>query len=153
MVCTTYQEQDTLVYPIVYLYRHHIELVLKNTIYTASKLLNQEIGKLDGHKLLKLWGTLRPILDAVSDTSQEFPAEHLEGIDSYIRQLEEHDPDGTRFRYAKTTKKQPSLKQNLNLINIRIFAEMLETLADYLGGIDDWFAQLLEFDRDMGADG
>ena len=65
-----------------------------------------------------------------------FPLNDLEGIDSYIRQLHENDPDGQRFRYAKTTKHGPSLRPELTQINIRDFALALEKLSDYLDAIE-----------------
>jgi hypothetical protein len=46
-VCDTETHQDTLIYPIVYLYRHHVELVLKAIITSASKLLDRDLTELD----------------------------------------------------------------------------------------------------------
>ena len=46
-VCETGTDQDVLIYPIVYLYRHHVELVLKSVIKSASSLLNRELSEQD----------------------------------------------------------------------------------------------------------
>jgi hypothetical protein len=79
--------------------------------------------------------------------SPALPPDDLEGIDSYILQLHEHDSDGQAFRYA-TRKLQgqwlPSLPAGLKHINIRDFANALEKLADYLEGLDNWFGDLVE---------
>lgn len=149
-VCETAANQDTLIYPIVYLYRHHAELVLKAIIISASKLLDraltaQDLDALGQHGLWKLWQTARPLLNPVCDRANNppFPVADLEGIDSYIRQIHAHDPDGQRFRYATTKAKgAPSLSPHLKLINVRIFAISMEKLADYLEGIEGWFAHL-----------
>lgn len=84
----------------------------------------------------------------------------MEGIDSYVRQLHEHDPDGQRFRYATAKTKRagarkgsvsrgPSLSPELNVINIRAFAIAMEKLADYLEGIDRWVGGMREWQDDM----
>jgi hypothetical protein len=158
-VCETASDQDVLVYPIVYLYRHHIELVLKSIVEVAAALLDRELTEPDrrtlgGHDLSRLWDTTRPLLNPVCALVPHppFPDDDLQGIDSYIRQLHEHDPDGQRFRYATTKPKRsdrrgtavgiPSLNSDLKLVNIRAFAYAVEKLADYLEGIEGWFGDL-----------
>lgn len=162
-VCETLRDQDRLVYPIVYLYRHHIELVLKSLIVLASALLdrpltNQELGILGRHKLDELWKNLRPLLEPVCKLVQDesFPLSDIEGIESYISQLHEHDPDGQRFRYAtfkegkkKVKVEKRSLKEDLRHINIRMFANNMEKLADYLENVESWFSHLLDTKHDM----
>ncbi len=47
-------EYDSLIYPIVFLYRHYIELSLKDIIDRGSNLLDSE-GYDFNHKLMDLW--------------------------------------------------------------------------------------------------
>lgn len=166
-VCESGKEQDTLVYPIVYLYRHHAELVLKSIIECASAFLDRNLTKserdsLGHHDLAKLWKIARPLLDLVCGLEKKppLPSADMEGIDSYVRQLHEHDPDGQRFRYATAKTKRagarkgsvsrgPSLSPELNVINIRAFAIAMEKLADYLEGIDRWVGGMREWQDDM----
>ena len=161
-VCESARGQDVLIYPIVYLYRHHVELVLKSIVEVASDLLDRELSErelktLGRHGLSELWMVARPLLDPVCELAANppFPPEDLEGIDSYIQQVHEHDPDGQRFRYATTKLKSagsrsrspargPSLSPELKLMNIRIFANAMEQLADYLEAIESWFGHLLQ---------
>lgn len=150
-VCDKGSQQDFLVYPIIYLYRHHIELALKSIVRTAYLLLDQELtGKssdaLTRHDLSKLWALARPLLNPVCEMAGQsaFPLDDLEGINSYIRQLHEHDGDGLCFRYPTTKKGAPSLRSGLTKINIRDFSSALEKLADYLEGTDNWFGDLTE---------
>lgn len=156
-VCETGKERDFLIYPIVYLYRHHIEIVLKSLLNVACHLLDQEltareVKALGRHDLAELWNMVKSLLNPVCELagSDPLPLDDLEGIASYIYQLHEHDPDGQRFRYAMTkakgspNKRIPSLHPNLRNINIRNFAIALEKLSDYLGSLDDWFSDLIE---------
>ena len=159
-VIETCRDQDGLIYPIVYLYRHHCELTLKGITFLASQLLDKRLEKsqkdaLDRHGLLPLWTYLRPLLNPVCDEvgNVHFPEEDLDGIESYIRQLHEYDPDGQRFRYAiakgKKGRREQSLPSTLTTINIRVFAESMERLADYLGNVESWFDHLLDTKLEM----
>ena len=64
------RECGQLAYPIVFLYRHHIELALKRIIYWVPwalkrDLTEQEKKNLGNHKLDRLWGDLEPIFGSV----------------------------------------------------------------------------------------
>jgi hypothetical protein len=155
-VCETASNQDMLIYPIVYLYRHHVELVLKEIIRSASRLLDRELlgsdlRALGRHGLAALWQIARPLLNPVCESAGNtpFPDNELCGVDSYINQIHQHDPDGQRFRYAtgkangdNRTGVVHSLRPALTLVNIRALATGMEKLADYLEGIEGWFGDL-----------
>lgn len=168
-VCATSSDQDLLIYPIVYLYRHHIEMVLKDIFRDASFLLGGNIPdddekKLITHDLQAIWNLVLPLLNPVSIMieGQELPTEDLEGITSYIQQIHRHDPDGQRFRYARIRQKKPnapkgtyvnrrSLEPELTLINVGDFAIHLEKLADYLDGLQGWVAACAQWQREEEA--
>ena len=156
-VCEAGRGQDFLVYPIVYLYRHHIELTLKSIINTAAfvidyTLTEKDLDTLGRHDLAKLWNLARPMLNPACGLggSPELPLDDLEGIESYIDQLHQHDPDGQRFRYSTTkvkghkAKKLSSLPAELKHINIRNFAVGMEKLSDYLDALDMWIGDLID---------
>ena len=156
-VCEEGRGQDYLVYPIVYLYRHHIELTLKSIIRAAALVINHTLTKSDfytlgHHNLATLWKLARPMLNSACELGGEspLPPDDLEGINSYIVQLHQHDPDGHRFRYSTTkardqkTRRLPSLPDNLTHINVRDFAAGMEKLADYLEGLDNWIGDLVD---------
>ena len=61
------QDQDYLVYPIIFLYRHHIELALKGIIRRAPFLIDRQLTDtekkhLGKHRLNLLWADLKPML-------------------------------------------------------------------------------------------
>jgi hypothetical protein len=169
-VCETHSDQDSLVYPILYLYRHHLELVLKDVFRTIARLLDHPISddeesSLGRHDLVPLWEQIAPLLEPVCRYGGEndMPPEDIEGVRSYLGQLKEHDPDGQRFRYATIKVRPPkksnlpvrherSIKEELRLVNIRVFADHMERLADYLDGLESWAANLLQTKFDMESD-
>lgn len=150
-MCEQPVNQDSIVYPIVYLYRHHVELMLKDIFRLAADLLEESITgsqekHLGRHDLAQLWGMVRPMLDPVCKLvgSDPLPSADLDGIDAYMRQLNVYDPRGESFRYARSRDATRTLGSDLVHINIRSFAIHMEKLADYLGGLENWLAMLID---------
>ncbi|GAB0113715.1 hypothetical protein [Acidisoma sp. C75] len=156
-VCSNGRGQDFLVYPIVYLYRHHVELVMKSIVKTTHALMDhsataEEQAILGRHNLMDLWKTARPLVNPVCALGgcADLPEADLEGIDWYISELHRYDCDGQRFRYATAKIRnrgggvERSLPKDLVTIDLHQFATAMEKLADYLEGMDNWFGDLLE---------
>jgi hypothetical protein len=137
------REQDYLVYPILFLYRHHIELALKNIIRRATYVLDRPLTKSEsknlnhGHQLDLLWLDLKPMFAAVCKAAgcDKVSSADEDGVESHIRQLTELDPDSFSFRYAGDRKGVPYLPASLTVVNLRHCAEMVERLADYLDAL------------------
>ncbi|WP_037406447.1 hypothetical protein [Shinella sp. DD12] len=150
-MCERPIDQDSIVYPIVYLYRHHVELMLKDIFRLASDLCEVQISgsqkdHLGRHDLAKLWSLIRPLLDPVCKIagSSSLPVADLDGIDAYMSQLNDHDPRGESFRYARSRDATRTLGTDLVHINIRSFAIQMEKLADYLAGLENWLRILVD---------
>jgi hypothetical protein len=83
-----------------------------------------------------LWHDLKQMFDATEGSGFGKPAlVEIEGVDDYIRQLDELDPDSIRLRYPRSTRDVPSLQPNLN-INLLHFALMMDRLADWFETLD-----------------
>jgi hypothetical protein len=137
------RECNSLAYPIVFLYRHHIELALKRIIYCVPWVLrrdltDQEKKNLGSHRLDLLWADLEPIFESICDSVNwsKPEADDLEGIREYVSQLSAVDPLSMNFRYWKSKKGAPSLPDSLNSFNLRHFSEMIGRLADFIEALD-----------------
>jgi hypothetical protein len=153
------REQDYLVYPIVFLYRHHIELILKSLLTRIAYVIDHaltgpEKEHLGRHRLDLLWQDLRPKLDLMSDVAgwKKLAAADIEGIHSHIRQLTALDPDSFSFRYTHNKKGAISLPPDLVNLNLRHFAHMTGRLADYLDTLDTAVGVLEEGKMEMEAE-
>ena len=86
-------EDRRLAYPILYLYRHSIEVLLKSALGTAAKT----------HDLKALCGEFRALIKA------EFDVDLPNWIINRLKELSEIDPRSTAFRYSqnfdRTTKR------------------------------------------------
>lgn len=135
-------EPGSLVYPIVFLYRHHVELALKRIIYWAPGILRRDLTKpeqdhLRAHDLRQLWHDLEPIFASICEAVNwgKPKVADLEGIREYVRQLSEVDPLSTSFRYWKSKAGNPSWPASLHSFNIRHFSEMMSRLTDFVDGL------------------
>jgi hypothetical protein len=124
--------QDILVYPIVFLYRHYIELRLKELIRKGNLLLDSP-GRFPQHHLIdKLWSECRKILKKIWP---EENADDLNEIEKYINDFSECDPTSTAFRYPKDKKDKESLS-GLTHINLRGFSDVILKISSLLDGAD-----------------
>jgi hypothetical protein len=126
----TGRDQDFLVFPILFLYRHHLELQLKRLISRGHWLLGVDQPVLLGHDLRRLWTVCRAVLEEV------LPGDATEALDvvgEHIQALAAVDPSAQAFRYPIDTHGRPSLPEQLTLLNLRHVAEQVEA-ANLLDG-------------------
>jgi hypothetical protein len=155
-----------LFYPVVFLYRHRVELMLKNLIAAfddpgvrqiteASELSQEQRDKLlSVHSLQRLWDHLRP---AVRALGRAVPAETIEGVNFYIQQLNEIDPGSTNFRYATKLHETKALlerkqKSHGEPTDLRRFAAAMERLSGYLGGLETYICEMSRVYYEIQAD-
>ena len=122
-------DKDYLVYPIVFLYRHHIELMLKSIIGSGNKYLTGEFKFEQVHDLKRLW-------DRVKKISHEIFGEDQVGfsfITHIVSELDSVDPKSMNFRYH-IDKKCKAPNPDLKCINVRHFAAVITEAILILDG-------------------
>lgn len=124
---------DVVVYPILFLYRHHLELLLKLLIVAGRRLLAENGDQPFGHRLDKLWMIARPIMERCFDDGDW---SQNEIVTSLMAELYSWDPTGEAGRYAKNNKGMKHFEE-LSLLNIRHFADVAERLSEYLSAVLD----------------
>lgn len=131
---------DYKAYPIVFLYRHALELHLKNIIYRIGKLLffkrEEDIdNKLyNNHKLVDLSGKVENILTKVFPEDQELH-QLLKEVMSVAKEFAEIDIDSYGYRYPINTSGRHSTKPN-QIVNLRSLATHMDNLLEQLEVID-----------------
>jgi len=155
--------ETVLFYAVVFLYRHHVELMLKNLIFAFSEPAVrrvtecEELSKEDrdtlkkAHSLQALWGRLRPMVAALGGVVS---AEEMKGINSYIQELTEIDPRSQSFRYStglEETKAALGRAQKKGaVVDLQTFAEAMERLAGWLGGLDSYVGEIIGYYDESG---
>ncbi len=133
------QHPDDLFFPVAYLYRHHLELMLKELVG-----LGVRVGSLEGcedclgqHNLHKLWNKAKQLIMEVWPDS---PVDDLNGTEQMILEFHKLDPTGQAFRYARDKHGAPHLQgapQRIDLNKLKAAVDSVSTFLDAsYAGID-----------------
>jgi len=149
-----YGGQDLLVYPIMFMYRHSLELSIKNLIQLAWQLLNKEASNdLGSHNLVTLWRICRPLLEEAAPGDSTIELGHVGVlIDEFCR----YDAGSYAFRYPvtkpdpKTKQRTPTL-QGIDEINLRNVQKVIGNVSALLMAAASMLAVHLQHNADMEA--
>lgn len=129
---------DSGIYPLVFLYRHSMELQLKLILPLARRLSGEKQVNEHKHELMPMWQALRRLLTEIDPETDD---EELQAMESFIQQLHEVDPASFAFRYSTGKKGEVSLP-GLQHINIRHLSEILDSVFMMLNGIHSWLGEM-----------
>lgn len=155
-------KQDFLVFPILHLYRHWVELALKANIRASQVLLDvarpslKDLHKTPalrakaalGHNLNDLWDHLQTLLAEIYPDLEE---EYVQNINRVARAFAALDPAGDQTRYPVKLNEDRSL-QDLKEVNLRQLADdmsLAEAGFTQIEGSLDYLADQRGFDHEM----
>jgi len=141
MAASHYRDPDAC--PIVFLYRHAVELYLKAVIHWGNSLLLLN-GKptvphrniFAEHRLVVLLKSVKPILKFHNSLENWGDAYFgsFRDVEEVIKELEEFDPGSHSFRYPITTKGHDALPHHF-VFNVIAFGEKFDGLLRILDGM------------------
>ncbi len=120
--------KQVLVFPICYLYRHYLELMIKGLTRLAYAILNGKILYSDGHKLTELWEECRALLEKVMP---QWPKTDFNNVGECIQAFASFDFDGEFPRYPEDRKRHP-WPQPVDDINLQRMSKTVSAVADLL---------------------
>lgn len=129
---------DCLVYPVVMVYRHAIEIALKHLAKKIPPLFRKESNLNLTHKLLDNWMIIRPLLRQLGLKNEE-----LDPIEQKLYEFIQIDPYGETFRYPEARDGSLQL-QETSLINLEVFGEEMKLLSDFFEGCMYWLEDVYE---------
>jgi hypothetical protein len=140
------RNQDSLVYPVCYLYRHYIELRLKQLIRLGHRLLDEPNDFSHTHEIEKLLSVVEKIVDRV------FPegtcdlgfvmARHV------ALEFHKYDERSTEFGYSNSE----SCIAELTHVNVRRLGDFVGKFADCMEAIDTGLSAYNEAKEEMLRD-
>jgi len=139
----TGHDQDFLVYPIVFSYRHYIELSLKLIIRAARRLLDEPGGVPATHDLDALWNTAEPLLKQIEDSPETY-----RNVRSCLARFNELDPKSDSFRYPVRANGDPSLQGVFN-VDLGQVRGVVERLSGFLEGASEQTLVHLDIKNEM----
>ena len=137
------RDQDFLVYPVLFLYRHHLELLIKQIIGLALALAedpDKHQYKKDDHNLNNLWPLAQKLILEVDDS---YRSSDFRLIKAVVKELHNADMRATDFRYARRNDGTRSL-EGIHYVNTRRFGEKMGAASDLLDGVDNGLRYLLD---------
>ena len=122
---------DDLFFPVAYLYRHHLELMLKELVR-----LGVQMGSLDecerilgGHNLQELWKTVQQL---IMEAWPGRPPEDLIAAEHSILEFHKLDPSGQAFRYARDKKGAPHLQAAPPVVDLTNLKGVVDGVSRFL---------------------
>jgi len=147
---------DIYFFPIGYLYRHALELKMKQIIRLALNMdllkENKKIREvLDGHALYPLWNYVKR---SAKKFWPDSTGHELETVERVIQALHNMDKTGQRLRYTKSTDGKStfsSLPESVDLLQFRdVFAGVFNLLDGCEEGFSEAFQAMCEMAQDYG---
>jgi hypothetical protein len=145
----THNDQDLLVYPILFNYRQYIELSLKTIIRDSRRLLDEQGDFPETHNLLDLWNTAKPLLLRVNPQGDRAD---IRNVESCLRKFDELDPTSQSFRYPVNRGGAPSLPEELTHLNLRQVRDVVDRLGGFLDSADAMLGAYLDTKAEMDAE-
>lgn len=121
--------REALIFPILFLYRHYIELQLKYFISTYGHHAGIQ-SEWKTHNLTILWRRFKGIFVEFGGEIQD-PDYAYKTVENIVAQFAKVDPGSFSYRYPRDTKGNPVPIDQNNLD--------LETLKDVMGGLSSYF--------------
>lgn len=137
--------QDSLVYPVLFLYRQYLELEIKDLIRVARKLQSIEGDFPKHHRIDTLWNVCHELL---SEISPHDSVDELKEIGRLIGEFAEADSTSMAFRYPEDKEGKPSLP-GIRHINLRNVREVIAKIAIILMGASAELGERLQFKYEM----
>ncbi len=140
--------QDSLVYPILFLYRQYLELEIKDLIRQSRRLQDISGDFPKHHHIGNLWSECHSLLSKISPDDS---VAELKEIARLISEFSAVDPSSMAFRYPKDKDGTPSLP-NIHHINLRNVRKVIGKISFILVGANTQVGEYLSIKRDMESE-
>ena len=155
-VVETGTNQDTLVFPISFLYRQYIELQLKHIIRESRIFLEEGASFPEHHRINDLWNTANSLMAKIikehdQSISTYITKEDIESIKIIITEFVKVDPESFSFRYPNDKKGNRNLA-GIEYINLRKLHDQMEILKEKLDKYYLCISLLRGFQDEMRAE-
>ena len=146
--------EHILIYPVLYVYRHHLELELKGLLsyylYSLSGLEPEKLrAKIDGlkqtHSLQSLWDSFQHYFPK---WKSDFSIDVQDAFRSMLRELDEHDPTGEAGRYETDRQGHQNLAR-LTLVDLKRLKLGIHKMSHVLRAIYEGIGQEVEWRLEM----
>ena len=146
-----HRKQDLLIYPVIYLWRHHIELKLKSIGRAAAALLGHPWRPPKGHDLSQLLGQAQQLVyDAYAQAGEKGPSAQMRKLKSALAHFAKIDGESMVFRCPEDLQGREHLPAvtHLNFDSVEAFFHELAVILDE---VENALSIFQEWKRDAGS--
>lgn len=132
----TQPHPDGLFMPIVYLYRHAIELALKSLIramVNAGALAEMPDKEMSEHKLIPLWRVVRPVLISTWPKADRSPVNNVQAL---LEDLQRFDRTGQNLRYAHEKNGNRTSGKYPQIVRLELLQEAMQEIYTFISGCE-----------------
>lgn len=148
------EHPDIYFLPIAYLYRHSLELKMKQIVKLALRIeLLESSDEIDDalkwHNLHKLWNHSKA---SIKKHWPDSSGEELNAAERIIQEFHKIDKTGQNLRYSTTTSGNPtvsSLPEAVDLIHLK---DIFEAIYNFLDGCETGLYEALQVHQDSLSD-
>ena len=144
---------DLLVYPVMFLYRHFLEIGLKHDLTVLKRYFREPLKLPPHHRLDILWQEVRSLMEKEWNTAMH--TEYYDAIGDRITEFQQIDEQSYAFRYPVTKQNTSSLNSVSNIyeegkaiINLMQVKEVVHEMAIFIEGTIDMVAAQEDTRRD-----
>lgn len=142
-------------YPVVFLYRHALELRLKAIVLAGSVFLREEgiepmsHKRLKRHDLMPLYKEVCRIFEAMDPRGNHWDlgfdeVRSASDFEAIVREFDQVDGGSFAFRYSVGTDfSTPSLEENFEF-DLLLFAKLMDQIVRALAGAPDWIRETMQ---------
>ena len=123
-------ERHFLIYPILFNYRHGIELAMKWVIAQYGRYSTVEIGEIEHHDLWQLWKLCRQIIIEVGSEDESIAV-----VEQVIKDFHDLDKSALAFRYSRN-KKGALIGLPDRMIDLQSIRDVMEGVPIFFDGVD-----------------
>jgi hypothetical protein len=124
-------KRSNLIYPIIFAYRHSLELALKQLLEDHGRALGQP-PEFRSHDISTIWPRCRSIIEHYNPGADPAP---LEVLASLVQEFSEVDPGSFAFRYA-SDRQGKRLDLKIGCIDLSELRAVMAGIHNFLECVD-----------------
>ena len=137
---------DAKVYPILFLYHHHIELKLKDVISKGGSLLDEEEEFPQHHKISELWCIAKKIICQINKDNAD--KEAVNAVENVIKELSSINNNAEGYRYPYD-KEGNLLLKDIDTLNLDTLRKTMKKITTFLDAACEQIYVYLDYKGDM----
>jgi hypothetical protein len=123
-------ERHFLIYPILFNYRHGIELAMKWIILRYGRYSSVEIGEIEHHNMWQLWDLCKKIIIEVGSEDESIAV-----VEQVIKDFHDLDKSALAFRYSRN-KKGAIIALPDGMIDLQNIRDVMDGASNFFDGVD-----------------